>query len=360
MNISRDNYESWFLDFIDGRLDPGQIEMLTSFLEFNPELRSELIGLEEIRLDAGKLEYDLKASLHRPADSPVREDLLEKFEDYCIASIEQQLSLKEENLLQNIIEEDKKKRELYQVYRYTILTADENIQFPGKTGLKKKYIDIPGVRISIAAISAAAVLLLALPWLFRKSTDQTGLTQNDDTGEKSSLVISEEHLALEKFPDNKTDISADGTVAGTVTHSNDIAKTGSAAVLSNYQNDIRWTGPGPDLHSRDQIHLNRIESIKAEVMSDHGRGSYPSLALGLQYPEMNTYPATRQGLTDQTGKIVSFWSIADAGVQRINNLTEENYSLEREIDNQGRIRRLKFETPLFGISAPVRNHANSQ
>jgi len=360
MNISRDNYESWFLDYIDGKLDAGQSEMLMSFLEFNPDLKSELIGLEEIRLDAGKLEYDLKASLQRSVNFPVRENLLEKFEDYCIASIEQQLSPSEENLLQKIIEEDKEKHDLFKIYQATVLTADDKLQFSGKAGLKKKYIDIPSVRISIAAIAAAAVLLLVLPWLFIKSTNQTGITQNIDTGENSSLVISEEPLVLEKIADDRDDISADGSVAGNVVHSNDIAKTGSAEMSPNEKNDILWTGPDPDQPARDQIHLSRIEPIKAEVLPDHRSERFLTLAPGIYYPEMNTYSANRQGLKDQTGKILSFWSIADAGVQRINKLTEKDYSLERETDNEGRIQRLTFETPLFGISTPVRNHAISQ
>jgi len=356
MNIGRDNYESWFLDYIDGRLDAGQTEMLMSFLEFNPDLKNELIGMEEIRLDAGEMEYDQKSSLRRPVNSPVREELLNKFEDYCVSSIEQQLSPEEEKLLQKIIDEDKEKRELYQVYRHTVLKADENIQFPGKPGLIKKYIDIPRVRISIAAISAAAVLLLALPWLFRNATNQTDFTQNVDTEGKSNLVISEQHLALEKDPDNMADISVDGIVAAAVAHSTAITKKGPAAELSNYQKDILLSGP--DLPERDQIHLTRIEPIKAEVLLDQRHGPYLSLAI--QYPEMNIYPGFSQKLNDHSGKFLSFWTIADAGVQRLNYLTEEDYSLERETDRQGRIRRLTFETPFFGISTPVRNHGSSQ
>lgn len=51
---------------------------------------------------------------------------------------------------------------------------------------------------------------------------------------------------------------------------------------------------------------------------------------------------------------LNFWKLADAGLQKINELSdEEDYSLVREIDEQGQTRRFTFETPVFGISTPL-------
>ena len=50
MDISRNNYESWFLDYLDGRLNAAEEEILLSFLEFNQDLRTELGGFENLQL----------------------------------------------------------------------------------------------------------------------------------------------------------------------------------------------------------------------------------------------------------------------------------------------------------------------
>ena len=79
MNVNRDNYESWFLDYLDGRLDAGQTGMLMSFLEFNPDLKEELEGMELLKLEAAGTEYDLKASLRKPDSSPTPGNIIENF-----------------------------------------------------------------------------------------------------------------------------------------------------------------------------------------------------------------------------------------------------------------------------------------
>ena len=59
MNIGRDNYESYFMDYLDGKLDTVQVEVLMSFLEFNPDLKQELEGLENVSPDVF-LNYTVK------------------------------------------------------------------------------------------------------------------------------------------------------------------------------------------------------------------------------------------------------------------------------------------------------------
>jgi hypothetical protein len=49
--ITRDNYEIWFLDFAEGKLNPSQQEMLFAFLEENPDLKKELDTFENISFE---------------------------------------------------------------------------------------------------------------------------------------------------------------------------------------------------------------------------------------------------------------------------------------------------------------------
>ena len=42
MKITRSNYESWFLDYLEGNLDPLLNAEFQSFLKQNPDLAAEL------------------------------------------------------------------------------------------------------------------------------------------------------------------------------------------------------------------------------------------------------------------------------------------------------------------------------
>jgi len=50
MKINRENYELYFVDYLDGNLSDYEIRMLEDFLLINPDLRTELEGTEKISL----------------------------------------------------------------------------------------------------------------------------------------------------------------------------------------------------------------------------------------------------------------------------------------------------------------------
>ena len=48
--INKENYEVYFIDYLDDKLDELTVAKLRLFLELHPELKEELAGMEEIRL----------------------------------------------------------------------------------------------------------------------------------------------------------------------------------------------------------------------------------------------------------------------------------------------------------------------
>ncbi len=43
MNITRDNYESWFLDYLEGHLEEGMVNEFIKFIHQNSDLKEELL-----------------------------------------------------------------------------------------------------------------------------------------------------------------------------------------------------------------------------------------------------------------------------------------------------------------------------
>ena len=101
MKINRRNYEHYFIDYLDGKLDPDQEKILLSFLDFNPDLQEELEGLKSTKLIPGEFSYTNKDFLLK---------MVSPFEELCIDSIEQQLNEEEEKHLMESISEDTEKQ----------------------------------------------------------------------------------------------------------------------------------------------------------------------------------------------------------------------------------------------------------
>jgi hypothetical protein len=51
----------------------------------------------------------------------------------------------------------------------------------------------------------------------------------------------------------------------------------------------------------------------------------------------------------------SFWKLADVGIKGLNNISEDEYHLSHTRDKGGNTRRFTFDSPIFGISAPLGN-----
>ena len=50
MIITRDNYESFFMDYLEGNLEENLIDQFLDFLKQNPDLKEELHLFEEVSL----------------------------------------------------------------------------------------------------------------------------------------------------------------------------------------------------------------------------------------------------------------------------------------------------------------------
>jgi hypothetical protein len=102
MNINRNNYELYFVDYLDGNLSDREIRMLEDFLLINPDLRTELEGTEKIVLSPGMIVFNQKELLKKPdLTLPVNEI---NFEDFCVAEAEGDLNDKQRSGLYNYIQ----------------------------------------------------------------------------------------------------------------------------------------------------------------------------------------------------------------------------------------------------------------
>jgi mRNA-degrading endonuclease YafQ of YafQ-DinJ toxin-antitoxin module len=172
--INLDNYEAWFLDFFEGRLDVAQIDELFQFLERNPKLKAELKDFEIIPIQPESIDFDEKAILKGEADSLLEDPNLKltpnqniKFDAKHLlkqpaVSEEDIFSLTEGEItglqaeeLKSIIVKDNTLYHSFLAYQNAHLVPDKSIIYPHKAQLKKGAAVIP---LFMRYASAAAVI----------------------------------------------------------------------------------------------------------------------------------------------------------------------------------------------------------
>ncbi|WP_291856066.1 hypothetical protein [Marinilabilia sp.] len=134
--ISKDNYEVWFIDFLDGKLDEQARRELDEFLQFNPELKKELNAFEELKLEPSTIRFDAPEKLQKGES-----DLIEiSRPDYLLVKqMEEGLSEEEEKELAVKIRKDESLIKRGVEFQHTRL-AIESIRYEGKSSLLQKRI----------------------------------------------------------------------------------------------------------------------------------------------------------------------------------------------------------------------------
>ena len=154
MKITRTNYESWFLDFLEGNLDPSLRVEFQAFLKQNPDLEEELNMGDIIKLLTDKtIQFDGKEQLKKSASLSQNE-----FEDQAVAYYEGDLSSAERLNFEIFLANNPAKAVEVEKFAKLKLIADESILFDNKNQIKKQERVIP---LIIKLVSVAAVLLLA-------------------------------------------------------------------------------------------------------------------------------------------------------------------------------------------------------
>ena len=91
MLIDRNNYESYFLDFLEGNLPEKDIDKLMAFLKNNPDLEESLLHFETYVIESKK-EISLDKSFLLKSLDHFQSINNNNFDEFCVAWYENDLS----------------------------------------------------------------------------------------------------------------------------------------------------------------------------------------------------------------------------------------------------------------------------
>lgn len=182
MNINRDNYEQFFIDYYDESLNKSQIDELFLFLEANIDAREEFFAYSpELSLISENVIFENKNQLKQITN----ETIIEKnnFEQFCVAKIEGDLSKQQQIDFEQFVNTKNEYSEHYDLYKKTILKADLNIVYNRKYALKhfvinkeKSNLKIKPFYWLVSAVAASILLFFMLK--INNSETEKGISNN--------------------------------------------------------------------------------------------------------------------------------------------------------------------------------------
>ena len=138
MKINRNNYEQYFIDHLDGRLDTSLAEEFNQFLKDNPDLNEELENFEPIDVNLQDLFiYTDKEKLKKAVVTANGQINSENYNAYFIAATEGDLTSAEEEEVKAFIKLNPHLQATFELFKISRLSPDQSAVFPNKSSLKK-------------------------------------------------------------------------------------------------------------------------------------------------------------------------------------------------------------------------------
>ena len=344
MDINRDNYEIFFVDYMDGKLSSGDENRLMAFLVQNPDIAEELEGIKKCVLEPVDIQYSAKEGLKKTFSQGMG---IDDFDYLCIANIEGELAPDEENLLNELLAEIPQRMSDYSLFQKAKLEPDLHLVYKPKQSLKRNTIfkakqSTVNSFVSIAAGIALVFGLYSVFSIYKQMGIHPGLTE----------------IAEIKTSNNTLDV--------TYKEEHAVKSVGDSFSYTGYINQTKpkaqpQTDPSSEQHyfNREQLNFSYIEPLRIEEFKDHNAD--PSrYALNLAIlKESNSYGNSTERVAQNSQPVgntrtVGVFELAQLGLQKLSAYTGSPIELSAEKANDGTLKTIHFESTLFAFSTNVR------
>ena len=169
MKINLQNYEQYFIDYLDGNLNPAEEAELRNFVRLHPDLQAEFEDLNDFVLIPENIEYQNKNLLKEDELKAI--EGIGKTERLSIAFLENDIS-NDEQIELNQLKNKAKNKSTFELIQKTKISP-EKIVFKNKSALKKKT---PVVFLfqnqSWYKIAAAVLLFISFTFYFKRENSK--------------------------------------------------------------------------------------------------------------------------------------------------------------------------------------------
>ena len=161
MNITRNNYETYFLLYADGELDDAEKKAVEQFITLHPDLAEELDLLLEAVLEPADIAMPGKHLLLKPEEW--NQENLTPQQQELLLLLDNELTTERTAEIHTEIEADPLLQREWSILKQSRLTAAV-IEMPDKKSLYRRERDRKPVPISWAKWMAAAAVITGIGW----------------------------------------------------------------------------------------------------------------------------------------------------------------------------------------------------
>jgi hypothetical protein len=340
MIITRDNYEIFFLDYAEGRLDESLLAQLFLFLQQNPDLKEELSLFEMVEVPLENIVFPDKEKLYR---TDIHEQ--ERFEANAVAWLEGDMTPGEAADFEKEAQKIPGMQSELELFGRTKLEADLTLVFEGKN---KLYRQSRLGTVSRWWFSAAALFLTALAiWgLWPRNLSEVlkapqvaeTITQPDNITPPSGVTALIEPLPSGAEP---------GVEPKRTTGKPTVLSPGRRSELSVPENN--------GLHRRENTITEQIPVKYASIEIPEYKPDLAAVIPGNLSEIVNTeedYTSLSERVINQLGiNDFTFSKLLRSGLKVAGTLTNEKFSADT--NPSGEIIALSLDTRILGVHIPI-------
>jgi hypothetical protein len=350
MKISRENYEIWFIDWMENKLSGEQLDKLSIFLIENPDLKKEFDDLSELAIDPPSETFHWKGLLKRdPSEIPSGQ-----FDLLCVANLEGDLDPDQLSEFSDIIAANPEKKRTAGLFALTKIIPPTE-KYPLRKNLYRQTFSLALVRFALPAIGAAALLALLL---------MTGVLRKGIVPVEITNQAAAQYFEINRSAPVKARGDSPATAKSKPAEDKNPAGEPKRDVQSNSTSQENFTSSAEDM----DISPVKIEPVLHFEYLKNALAEGPSYVLPLA--EENDEERSRIGkflartfrekvLDEPTAsdRPLKAYEIAEAGITGINKLLGWDMALTRDTDDNGKTSSVNFNSRLLKFNAPVKNNA---
>lgn len=346
--ISRRNYETYLMDYLDNALSAAARAEVEQFLLANPDIAHEMQGVAETRVLPRSEHYsgkkDLKKARYHELGVSTEADYL------CVAELEGDITKQEAERLNELATADVEVAALRRIYPRTKITPTL-VAYPHKKKLKKTSIAIIPIamrRVGVAAASVAAI------WGLFQLRDL--IQDSNQTQSQIATIAKTEQSATSN---NSTDNVA--TKVADMPHSfngNRLQKVRDAGVMEEASPTPHEAGATAPIEQVAMKTLPRIEAqvelIRYEALTTKASNDIYTTLAG-KY--MDNLPAPNTTHIHGSTREYTLADIALNGVRLLGRALGIKSEVHR--NSEGKVTRVEFESTFIAFSSTNNKNKNN-
>lgn len=300
--INIENYEAFLLDYMEGTISTEDLVSLQIFAAQHPHLSIDLNELELVELESEKIAFEQKQDLKKISDAQF------------VAYIENELGLEEKQNIETLCSSNQNLATELNLYKKTLLAADEAIVFENKSALKRNETKVLWLFSREVLAAAASLILVVGLWFVFK-----GVMPTDNLNSEKIDGIKKQRISM-AFRSNPAPSFTITKAIEVNTPKNPIAYTNSKnnMVIKEENNPIaNLNTPKKDTSANKGVEFAPI--LKTDQLTDN------STKLAINQSTNKTYVITEKAY-DEDEKIVAsntkkgFWNKAMNALNSLNKL----------------------------------------